>query len=74
MNREKFNEIYEFLHQDRENLLDLIKQDMNCNELDNECSCIYDMIREEYHNDLTFENIVDSVINRLLVGIESFVD
>ncbi len=36
MNREKFNEIYEFLHQDRENLLDLIKQDMNCNELDNE--------------------------------------
>ena len=47
---------------------------MNCNELDNECSCIYDMIQEEYHNDLTFENIVDSVINRLLVGIESFVD
>ena len=74
MTREKFNEIYEFLHQDRESLLDLIKQDMNCNELDNECSCIYDMIQEEYHNDLTFENIVDSVINRLLVGIESFVD
>lgn len=72
MNDDKLNELYNILTSNREYLLDLVKQDLSCIELDNECSCIYDLIKDEKHEEINFENIVDSVIKRVLIAIESF--
>lgn len=64
-------EILDFLDENtNEYLFDLIKEDLKI-EIDNELSSLYDEVREK-KVDVSFENIVNTVVNRIKIAISTF--
>lgn len=74
MQSNKLDEIIDFLNSNgekRQMLLDLIKEDLNIPYLDNECSHIVDKVLDEAY-EVSFEEIIDATVNRVINIIESF--